>query len=234
MLLRRRPQRFDVLDRAEEVRTLEEDGGSLAVDRLGQGGGLGHAALETDLDHLGAVADCVGGERLAAVRVDAAGDHELLALGRAHRQVAGGGERGRSLIETGAGDRQPGQLRHRRLELEHHLQPTLGDLRLVGRVRREELAARGDRVDDRRHVVVVHPRADEADLLFGVGVARRQRRQPLVDLGLAQPVRQRQRPAQAQGLGDLLEELGRGGDADRVEHLPAVIGGRGGVAGHLA
>ena len=177
------------------------------------------AALEPDLDDLGAVADRVGRERLAAVRVDAAGDDEAAALGRAHRQVAGRGDRGGPLVEAGVGDRQPGQLRHRRLELEHHLQPALGDLRLVGRVGGEELGALGDRVDDRRHVVVVHPGADEADLLFGVGVARRQRRQPLVDLGLAHPVGQRQRAAEAQRLGDLLEELVDRVDADRGEHL---------------
>ena len=226
MLLRGGAERLDVLDRAEEVGALQEDGGGLAVDRRGQRGGVGEAALEPDLDHLGAVALGVGGERLAAVRVDAAGDDEAAPLGRAHRQVAGGGDRGRALVEAGVGDRQPGQLRHRGLELEHHLQPALGDLRLVGRVGGEELRARGDRVDDRRHVVVVHPGADEADLRFGVGVAAGERGQALVDLGLAEPVGQRQRPAQAQRLGDLLEELGGRIDADRVEHLGAVVGRR--------
>ena len=138
--------------------------------------GVGEAVLEPDLLDLGVVADRVGGEGLAAVRVDAARDDEAAAAGRAHRQVAGGGDRGRALVEAGVGDRQPGQLRHRRLELEHHLQAALRDLRLVGRVRGQELGALGDRVDDRRHVVVVHPGADEADLVFGVGVAGRQRR----------------------------------------------------------
>jgi hypothetical protein len=61
---------------------------------------------------------------------------------------------------------------------------------------------------------------------------RGQPRQPLVDLGLAHPVGQRQRPAQPQRLGDLLEERVDGIDADRVEHLLAVVRGGGGVAGH--
>src|SRR3712207_7868222 len=52
----------------------------------------------------------------------------------------------------------------RSLELEHRLQPALGDLRLVRRVWGEELRARDDRLDDRRHVVVVHPGAEEAEL----------------------------------------------------------------------
>ena len=232
VLLRRGAERLDVLDRAEEVGALEDHRGGLAVDRGGQGGGVGQPALEPDLDDLRAVPHRVGGERLAAVRVDAAGDDEALAPGRAHRQVAGGGDRGGPLVEAGVGDRQPGQLRHRRLELEHHLQPALGDLRLVGRVRGEELRARGDRVDDRRHVVVVHPRPDEADLRFGVGVARRQRREALEDLGLAEAVGDRQRPAEPQRRRDLLEEVGGRVDADRVEHLGPVVRGGGRVAGH--
>ncbi len=74
--------------------------------------------------------------------------------------------------------------------------------------------------------MVVHPRADEADLLFGVGVAGGQRRQPLEDLGLAHPRRQLQRAAEPQRLGDLLEELGGRVDADRGEHLgPVGVGG---------
>ena len=220
-------ERLDVLDRAEEVGALQEDGGGLVVDRFGQRGGVGDAVLQPDLHDLRAEALGVGGEGLAAVRVDAARDDEAApALGRADRQVGGGGDRGRSLVEAGVGDRQRGQLRHRRLELEHRLQPALRDLRLVGRVGGEELAALGDRVDDRRHVVVVHPGAEEADLLLAVGVARGQRRQSLVDLGLAHPRRQRQRAVEAQRLGDLREELGGRLDADRGEHLGPVVGRR--------
>ena len=142
MLLGRRAERLDVLDRAEEVGALQEDGRGLAVDRRRQRRRVGDAALEPDLDHLGAEAGRVGGEGLAAVRVDAAGDDEAWRRSVApDRQVAGGGDRGGPLVETGVRDRQPGQLRHRRLELEHHLQPALGDLRLVGRVGGEELGA---------------------------------------------------------------------------------------------
>ena len=124
----------------------------------------------------------VGRERLAAVRVQAARDDELAAsLGRADRQVGGRGDRRRALVERGVGDRQRGELGDRGLELEHHLQAALGDLGLVRRVRGQELRALGDRVDDRRHVVVVHPGAEEADLGVGVGVARRERREVVED-----------------------------------------------------
>ena len=226
------PSASTSLDRAEEVRALQEDRRGLTVDRRGQRRGVGLAVSQADLDQLGAVADRVGREGLAAVRVQAARDDEAAPLRRRHRQVTGRGDRGGALVEAGVGDGQAGQLRHRGLELEHHLQPALGDLRLVGRVGGEELGALGDRVDDRRHVVVVHPGADEADLPFGVGVARRQCRQALEDLGLAHPLRQVQRAAEPQRLGDLLEELVDRADADRGEHLGPVVGRGGGVAGH--
>jgi hypothetical protein len=42
---------------------------------------------------------------------------------------------GRGLVEQrGVGDRQPGQVRHHRLEVQQRLQPALADLGLVGRV----------------------------------------------------------------------------------------------------
>ena len=52
VLLRRRAERLDVLDRAQEVRLLQEDGGGLVVDRVGQGGGVRDATVQSDLDQL--------------------------------------------------------------------------------------------------------------------------------------------------------------------------------------
>jgi hypothetical protein len=125
VLLRRRAERLDVLDRAEEVGALEEDRRRLAVDRRGQRRRVGDPALEADLDDFRAIAGGVGGEGLTAVGVKPAGDDELGAFGRPHRQVARRGDRARTLVEPGVGDRQAGELRHRGLELEHHLQPAL-------------------------------------------------------------------------------------------------------------
>ena len=45
VLLCRRPERLDVLDRTEEVRGLQEDGGGLSVHRLGQRRRIGEAVL---------------------------------------------------------------------------------------------------------------------------------------------------------------------------------------------
>ena len=105
-LLRRRGEGLEVLDRAEEVRVLDEHGGGVGVERRGELAGVGEAALEADLDHLGAEAARVGAERLAAVRVQAPGDDEAAAPGGADRQVGGGGDRRGPLVERGVGDRQ--------------------------------------------------------------------------------------------------------------------------------
>ena len=161
----------------------------------------------------------------------APGGDELAALRRADRQVAGGGDARRPLVQPGARERQAGQLGHRRLELEHRLQAALGDLGLVGRVRGQELGAGDDRVDDRRRVVVVHPGAEEADLRFGVGVTGGERSHPLVDLGLRQAVGQLERAVEPDARGHVEELLDRG-DADLVEHLATLVVGDGGVAAH--
>jgi hypothetical protein len=164
--------------------------------------------------------------------MQAARGDQLAAAGGADRQIGGGGHRGGALVERGVRNRQAGELGHRRLELEHHLEPALGDLGLIGRVRGQELRAAGDRVDDRRHVVVVHPSPEEARLRLGVHVPRRQLGQPVVDLGLGLAVGQLERAVEPQGLGDVLEELVDRDDADGAEHLPAVLVGGGGVPAH--
>ena len=154
---------LEVLDGAEEVGVLHEHGGDVVAEL----GDLRDAIRERHL--LDGRAPAGGGrlQRLACVRVHARGDQEARALVVQLRQVGGGGERGRALVHARVGDRQAGQLADRGLVLEHHLQPALGDLRLVGRVGRQELGAGQDRVDQARDVVVVHPGAEEADLVFG-------------------------------------------------------------------
>ena len=93
VLLGRLAERLDVLDRAEEVRLLEEDGGGLVVDRIGERGGVGDAAVERDLDELGPVAGRVGDSDSRLCGMDAARGDQLPAAGRADRQVGGRGDR---------------------------------------------------------------------------------------------------------------------------------------------
>ena len=91
--LRGRGEGLEILHRAEKVRVLDEQGGGVAVQRRLELGGVGEAALEAHLHHLGAEASGVGGQRLAAVGVKAPRDDQAAAPGGAHRQVRGRGHR---------------------------------------------------------------------------------------------------------------------------------------------
>ncbi len=91
-----------------------------------------------------------------------------------------------------------------------------------GRVGSQELGAREDRVDDRRHVVVVHPGAEEAELGIGVRVLGRERAQVLEDVLLGHAVRQVERPVEPDLGRDLLEELLGRLSPDLGEHRLAV------------
>ena len=215
-------QRAEVLHRAEEVRLLHEDRGRVVVHRGGERLHVGGAVVvERHLHDLHAVSGRVGRERRARVRVEPAARHQLPALGLELGQVARRGHRARPLVHRRVRHRQAGELRDRGLELEHHLEPALRDLGLVGRVRREELGAAEERVDQRRHVVVVHARAEEADLLLGVPVAGRQRGQVLVHLLLGLALREVELPAEPNRLRDVREQILQRADADGVEHLAA-------------
>ena len=189
--------------------------------------------MQRNLDHLGAKAVRVGAQRGERVRVQTRGDDEATPTVVQLRHVRGGRNRGGPLVHRGVGHRQAGELADGRLVLEHHLQPPLRDLRLVGGVGSEELRALHQHVDQRRHVVVVHSGAQETQLVLGANVARGQLAQVRVHLLLGQPRRQLQLAAQAHGLRDLpIEQLLHGAHADRREHRGKVLGSGGGVAGH--
>ena len=95
---------------------------------------------------------------------------------RAHGHQHGLGRGAAAVVEAGVRDVHAGELRDQRLILEHDLQVALADLGLVGRVRRVELAAAGELVDDGGDEMVVAAAAEEADLLAGVRVLGRQLR----------------------------------------------------------
>ena len=217
---------LEILDRAEEVRVLDEQGGGFRVERGAELARVREAALEANLDHLRAEAASVGAKRLAAVGMNATGDDQTPAPRGADRQVGGRGHRGGALVQRGVGHRQRAELRDRGLELEHHLEAALRDLGLVGRVRGQELRALCDRVHDCRHVVVVHPRPEEAELRVGVGVALGERGEMVEALGFREPRGEVEGTAQAQLGGDLGEQVVDRANADRVEHRSAVgVGG---------
>ncbi len=74
--------------------------------------------------------------------------------------------------------------------------------------------------------MVVHARAQEADLGIGVGVPRSQRAQVLEDVLLGHPVRQVEQAVEPDLRRDLLEELLGGLSTDLREHRRPVGIGR--------
>jgi hypothetical protein len=121
----------------------------------------------------------------------------------------------------------PGQLADRGLVLEDRLEDALAHLGLVRRVRGQQLAALEHRVDRGRHVVVVDPGAEEAQLAARVRVPRGELLEVRDELGLRQRRLEVERALQAHAVRDVAEELLDGRDADRGEHLLAVAVGQG-------
>ena len=89
-----------------------------------------------------------------------------VASGEAHGHHDGFGGAGGAVVHGGVGDLHAGELADHGLELEDGLQGALGDLRLIGRVGGEPLAARDERIDDHGAVVVVGAGA-EKDVIAG-------------------------------------------------------------------
>ncbi len=160
------------------------------------------------------------------MRVQAGADDECAEAVVELCEVSGRGHGRRALVGGGVRDVEPGQLGDRGLVLEHHLQAALGDLRLVGRVGRQELRALGQHVDQRRDVVVVHARAEEGELVLGADVARGELAQVLEHLLLGLARGKVELAVQAHCLRDLtVEDLLQGADADRGEHALQVLPG---------
>ena len=182
--------------------------------------GVGDAALVRDLDDLEPEAGRVRPHDLAHLRARRLGDHDLRAAGRVLRDEARVCRDGRAVVARRIRDVHPRQLADRGLVLEHGLQHALRHLRLIRRVRRQQLAALEDRVDDRGHVVVVDAGAEEADLVDDV--LRRELLQVALQLRLGQRRRDRQLTRVAHRLRDVAKELLDRVDADLREHRLAV------------
>ncbi len=128
-----------------------------------------------------------------------------------------------------------GQLADRRLVLEDRLQDPLAHLRLVRRVRRQELAALHDHVDDGGHVVVVDACPEEGELDARVRVLRGEGLQVPDQLDLGQRRGDVELAREPNRLRDLLEQVVDRRDADRREHLVTVaIGEREVPVGHCS
>ena len=162
---------------------------------------------------------------LAHLRVRRLGDDDLRPARRVLRDVAGVGGDGRAVVARRVRDVHAGQLADRGLVLEDRLEHALAHLGLVRRVRGQELAALHDRVDDRGDVVVVDAGAEERELPRRVDVARGERAEMRRELLLGERRLEVERAPEANAGRDVAEELVDRGDADRPEHLLAVVVG---------
>src|SRR5581483_5735654 len=150
------------------------------------------------------------------------GDDDPRAARGVLRDEAGVGGDRRPVVAGGVRDVHARELADRGLVLEDRLQHALAHLRLVRRVRGQELAALEDGVDDRRDVVVVDPRAEERELLRRVRVPRRQPAEVRGELLLRQRGLERELAVEPDAGGDVREQGVDGVDADGGEHLVAV------------
>ena len=127
-----------------------------------------------------------------------------------------------AVVHAGVGDVHAGQLGNHGLELEDGLQRALRDLRLVGRVAGEELAALHQRIDDHRAVVAIGAGAQEAGVagrvLLAGGV------EVVDDFALALLARDVEVAGEAILGGNDGEQIVDGCRADFVEHLLAFGG----------
>ena len=223
-----------VLEAAEEVR-LREDHGRCVDGSRGDALGIGDATLVGDLDHLEAEPGRIGLDDLAYLRVERLGEHDAGTPGGVLRDEASVRRHREAVVAGRIRDVHPGQLADRRLVLEDRLQDALAHLRLVRRISRQELAPLEDRVDDRRHVVVVDARAEEGELDARVRVLRGELFEVAHELRLAEGGRHVQVTGEANVLRDLVEQVVDRRHADRGEHLVAVaVGEREVPVGHCS
>ena len=94
------------------------------------------------------------------------------------------------------------------------------DLGLVGRVGSEKLAARDHRIHQHGAIVVVDSRAQERGV--AVGVFGRAAAEIIDDFVFGDPGGELQRPLEADGFGQVGEQLFGGRHAAGVEHLAAL------------
>ncbi len=183
-----------------------------------------------DLDDVEAEARRVRLHDLAHLRVQRLREHDLAAVGDVPSDEARvGGDRA-AVVARRVGDVHPRQLADHGLVLEDRLQRSLAHLRLVRRVRGQELAAGEHDVGDGGHVVVVDAGADERQLRAGVDVLRREFLEVAHELRLAERGRNVELAVEANTRRDLLEQLVDRRDADRREHLRAVGVGQAQIA----
>ena len=205
--LRRGGQRRSVLQHAQEVRLLEDHAAPRPRPPRRSSSGSVAPPRVRHLDHLHAEPGRERAHHLARLRVQRLGDHDLLPPGRQLGHVAGVGGHRRAVVAGRVGDVHPGQLADRRLVLEDGLQHALAHLRLVGRVGRQKLAALQHACRPRPARSGRRYRRPGTTAPGRRHVSGGQLRHVGDQLGLGQRRPDVERPAEAQRLGDVGEQL---------------------------
>src|SRR5229473_1238224 len=223
-------QRRIIADLAVEIRVLDDNARSLAVDERGEV--LAAARRGVLNPQLLAGKPRIGLADPAIVRVQPARQHRLAAAGEAaghrHRLGAGGG----AVIERGVGDLHRGQQGDLGLELEQVLQRALRQLRLVGGVGGQELTALDQMVDRRRDVMAIAAAAEKERHGAGAKVLGRHRAEAPLDLELAHRQRQIEQALMARRNRHIGKQRVDRWGADRREHRLAVGIGQRQIAHH--
>ena len=138
-----------------------------------------------------------------------------------HQRGFGGGRR--AVVERSVADLLPGELRHHGLKLEHGLQRSLGDFRLVRGVGGKELAAREQGINHHGAIVRIGARAQQGNIL--AAALGRRLLEELQDFGFGERPGKVQFSFEPQIRWDLREEFIDMSVAGGPEHgLP--VGGR--------
>ncbi len=225
----RRPgQRREVVDRLEQAQVVrvghDEAGGRLAVQRPLQRVQVGRAAgARRDLADGDARPAHRGAHDARPARVERRRQQHQRPPLRAHRDVAGLGERRGAVVHARVGDGQARQAADERLPLVDGLQRALRDLGLVRRVGGQELAARDQRVDRGRDDAVVDAAAQEADQLALPVVGAGGAAEPVAHLLLAQAEGQVQVAVQPDVRRQVGEQLLDAVQPHRRQHLADVL-----------
>ena len=164
----------------------------------------------------------VGRDDLAILRVHGTRDDRGVAARHAHSHHDGFGSAGGAFIHAGIGDLHAREFADHRLELEHGLQRTLRNLRLVGRVAGQELAALHEGVDDDGLVVLVNSGAEKAGVAGRVVL--RITSETLDDFAFAMLTRHVKIAGQLVLGGDSREQIVDRIDTNLCEHREAIPG----------
>src|SRR5581483_11535444 len=231
-VVRRRCKVGRGLEAPEEVRLLEDDRGCI-LRCCRHGLDIGGSVPVGNLHDLEPESRRVGLHHLSYLRVRGLGDDDLRPPRRVLGNEAGIRCDGLAVVARRVRDVHARELADRGLVLEDRLQDALAHLRLVGRVRGEELAALQHGVDHGRHVVVVDAGAEERELARRVHVSRSELAEVRRQLLLRERRLQVELSSEPDGGGEVAEELLDGGDADRPQHVRLVgVGERDERVGH--